>query len=90
MPPSSIGAVLALLNWGVNWTRSVPQVKELCIPPTPHFLSPRSWVQVACPRLSIDWGEAFEKPLLTPYEVKGGAWRLREGEGWGGIGKGSR
>lgn len=29
----------------------------------------RSWIQVACPRLSIDWGEAFEKPLLTPYEA---------------------
>ena len=27
------------------------------------------WVQVACPRLSIDWGTAFDKPLLTPYEV---------------------
>uniref|UniRef100_F1L745 2-(3-amino-3-carboxypropyl)histidine synthase subunit 1 n=1 Tax=Ascaris suum TaxID=6253 RepID=F1L745_ASCSU len=27
------------------------------------------WVQVACPRLSIDWGTAFLKPLLTPYEV---------------------
>lgn len=28
-----------------------------------------AWVQVACPRLSIDWGEGFEKPTLTPYEV---------------------
>uniref|UniRef100_A0A0N5DBG7 DDE-1 domain-containing protein n=1 Tax=Thelazia callipaeda TaxID=103827 RepID=A0A0N5DBG7_THECL len=28
-----------------------------------------SWVQVACPRLSIDWGSAFDKPLLTPYEL---------------------
>lgn len=27
------------------------------------------FVQVACPRLSIDWGYAFEKPLLTPYEA---------------------
>jgi 2-(3-amino-3-carboxypropyl)histidine synthase len=27
------------------------------------------WVQVACPRLSIDWGYAFEKPLLSPYEA---------------------
>ncbi|XP_023575810.1 2-(3-amino-3-carboxypropyl)histidine synthase subunit 1 isoform X2 [Octodon degus] len=27
------------------------------------------WVQVACPRLSIDWGMAFSKPLLTPYEA---------------------
>jgi len=27
------------------------------------------WVQVACPRLSIDWGDGFvKKPLLTPYE----------------------
>lgn len=28
-----------------------------------------AFVQVACPRLSIDWGTAFSKPLLTPYEL---------------------
>lgn len=28
-----------------------------------------AFVQVACPRLSIDWGTAFPKPLLTPYEL---------------------
>ncbi|KAG8194793.1 hypothetical protein JTE90_017234 [Oedothorax gibbosus] len=28
-----------------------------------------AWVQVACPRLSIDWGYAFDKPLLSPYEL---------------------
>ncbi|KAK6968719.1 Diphthamide biosynthesis protein 1 [Biomphalaria glabrata] len=28
-----------------------------------------AWVQIACPRLSIDWGSAFSKPLLTPYEL---------------------
>ncbi|RNA25918.1 diphthamide biosynthesis 1 [Brachionus plicatilis] len=28
-----------------------------------------AWVQIACPRLSIDWGEFFDKPLLTPYEA---------------------
>uniref|UniRef100_A0A8C5DXR3 2-(3-amino-3-carboxypropyl)histidine synthase subunit 1 n=1 Tax=Gouania willdenowi TaxID=441366 RepID=A0A8C5DXR3_GOUWI len=28
-----------------------------------------AWVQIACPRLSIDWGTAFSKPLLSPYEV---------------------
>lgn len=28
-----------------------------------------AFVQVACPRLSIDWGTAFEKPVLTPYEL---------------------
>lgn len=28
-----------------------------------------AFVQVACPRLSIDWGGAFSKPILTPYEL---------------------
>lgn len=27
-----------------------------------------AWVQVACPRLSIDWGSFFDKPMLNPYE----------------------
>lgn len=27
------------------------------------------WVQIACPRLSIDWGYAFPRPLLSPYEA---------------------
>ncbi|KAI0033353.1 diphthamide synthesis protein [Vararia minispora EC-137] len=27
------------------------------------------FVQTSCPRLSIDWGYAFERPLLTPYET---------------------
>ncbi|GMH11284.1 hypothetical protein Nepgr_013125 [Nepenthes gracilis] len=29
-----------------------------------------AWIQIACPRLSIDWGEAFEKPLLNPFEAE--------------------
>lgn len=29
-----------------------------------------AWVQIACPRLSIDWGDAFKKPLLTPFEAE--------------------
>ncbi|KAL8271578.1 hypothetical protein Esti_004484 [Eimeria stiedai] len=28
-----------------------------------------AFVQVGCPRLSIDWGSAFSKPLLSPYEA---------------------
>ncbi|KAL1129301.1 hypothetical protein AAG570_013830 [Ranatra chinensis] len=28
-----------------------------------------AWVQVACPRLSIDWGHQFGRPLLSPYEA---------------------
>jgi len=28
-----------------------------------------AWIQIACPRLSIDWGYAFSVPLLNPYEA---------------------
>jgi 2-(3-amino-3-carboxypropyl)histidine synthase len=28
-----------------------------------------AWIQIACPRLSIDWGYAFHKPLLSPFEA---------------------
>ncbi|RYR72845.1 hypothetical protein Ahy_A02g007063 [Arachis hypogaea] len=26
-----------------------------------------AWIQIACPRLSIDWGDAFGKPMLKPF-----------------------
>lgn len=29
-----------------------------------------AWIQIACPRLSIDWGDAFKKPLLTSFEAE--------------------
>lgn len=28
-----------------------------------------TFIQTSCPRLSIDWGYAFDKPLLSPYEA---------------------
>jgi diphthamide biosynthesis enzyme Dph1/Dph2-like protein len=34
------------------------------------FTEVECWVQVACPRLSIDWGQAYSQPLLTPYEAE--------------------
>lgn len=34
------------------------------------FEDVEAWVQIACPRLSIDWGYAFDKPLLNPYEAQ--------------------
>lgn len=33
------------------------------------FNSIDCWVQIACPRLSIDWGHTFKLPLLTPFEM---------------------
>lgn len=45
-------------------------VSELSPAKVAHFEGViEAWVQIACPRLSIDWGEAFCAPLLTPYEV---------------------
>ncbi|XP_042033783.1 2-(3-amino-3-carboxypropyl)histidine synthase subunit 1-like [Salvia splendens] len=38
-----------------------------------------AWVQIACPRLSIDWGDAFKKPLLTSFEAE---IALRDLPGW--------
>lgn len=29
-----------------------------------------AWIQIACPRLSIDWGDAFGRPLLTTFEAE--------------------
>jgi len=38
-----------------------------------------TFVQTSCPRLSIDWGLAFDKPLLSPYEA---AVALKRLPGW--------
>ncbi|KAF5393874.1 hypothetical protein D9757_000229 [Collybiopsis confluens] len=34
----------------------------------PQFPQISTFIQTSCPRLSIDWGYAFERPLLSPYE----------------------
>lgn len=50
-----------------------------------------AWIQIACPRLSIDWGDAFVKPLLTTFEAEialgeiSGWWKR---EGCGSCGNG--
>ena len=54
--------------------RSIPYITILLSEVMPAKLALMSadvavWVQVACPRLSIDWGYAFERPLLNPYEA---------------------
>ncbi|XP_033213347.1 2-(3-amino-3-carboxypropyl)histidine synthase subunit 1 isoform X2 [Belonocnema kinseyi] len=33
------------------------------------FKDIEAFIQVACPRLSIDWGTSFKKPLLNPFEA---------------------
>lgn len=49
------------------------------------FQEIEAWVQIACPRLSIDWGEGFSLPVLTPYEgliALGAVQPFWEGEGY--------
>ena len=41
-----------------------------------------TFVQTSCPRLSIDWGYAFTRPLLNPYEASVALGRVK---GWGGL-----
>ncbi|SPO45308.1 probable Diphthamide biosynthesis protein 1 [Moesziomyces antarcticus] len=38
-----------------------------------------AFIQSSCPRLSIDWGSAFAKPLLSPYEA---AVSVKKIKGW--------
>lgn len=33
------------------------------------FTEVDAWIQIACPRLSIDWGHECAKPLLNSYEA---------------------
>ncbi|TBU32870.1 Diphthamide synthesis [Dichomitus squalens] len=44
-----------------------------------------AFVQTSCPRLSIDWGYAFERPLLSPYET---AVAVGKAVGWMADGEG--
>ncbi|KAJ7507524.1 putative diphthamide synthesis protein-domain-containing protein [Mycena galericulata] len=49
----------------------------------PHI---STFIQTSCPRLSIDWGYAFDRPLLSPYETavavgKAVGWMPRDEEG---------
>ena len=45
------------------------RIVMMALPCPPCALQVDAWIQIACPRLSIDWGYAFKKPLLSPYEV---------------------
>ncbi|KAH7930030.1 Diphthamide synthesis [Leucogyrophana mollusca] len=42
----------------------------------PHVAT---FIQTSCPRLSIDWGYAFDRPLLSPYET---AVAVGQAKGW--------
>ncbi|KAL9049543.1 MAG: hypothetical protein Q9162_007163 [Coniocarpon cinnabarinum] len=83
--PHTLDLITAYLN-----KKDIPHITLLLSEVMPAKLALMSadvgvWVQVACPRLSIDWGYAFERPLLSPYEAcvvldikEGGEWADKE------------
>ncbi|KAG9307256.1 hypothetical protein G9A89_017084 [Geosiphon pyriformis] len=56
-----------LSSRGLNYTCVL--LSEIFPDKLEQFNDIDAWIQIACPRLSIDWGYAFSKPLLTPYEA---------------------
>jgi len=67
---------------GVNWVNLL--LSEIFPGKLAMMDDVEAWVQIACPRLSIDWGYAFARPLLSPYEalvalgVKEAGWLVEE------------
>lgn len=64
----------AIINQLSGSRISIPYVPILLSEVSPAKLSlfdPHisTFVQTSCPRLSIDWGYAFTRPLLSPYEA---------------------
>ncbi|WVF67985.1 diphthamide biosynthesis protein 1 [Kwoniella sp. CBS 6097] len=71
LPPDSIPPLLLLLS-------ELSPAKLALLPPDQIS----TFIQTSCPRLSIDWGYAFSRPLLSPYEASVASGRIR---GWGGL-----
>ncbi|KAI9142717.1 putative diphthamide synthesis protein-domain-containing protein [Paraphysoderma sedebokerense] len=64
-----------VLSWLENQLKSqnkdyvVVLLSEIFPKKLEEFKDVDCWVQLACPRLSIDWGSFFKKPLLSTYEA---------------------
>ncbi|WRT70573.1 diphthamide biosynthesis protein 1 [Kwoniella shivajii] len=71
LPEDSIPPLLLLLS-------ELSPAKLSLLPP--EEIS--TFIQTSCPRLSIDWGYAFSRPLLSPYEASVASGRIK---GWGGL-----
>ena len=47
---------------------SVFLMSDVCQEAISKYPEVEAWVEIACPRLAIDWGSEFSKPMLNPYE----------------------
>lgn len=64
-------AVLSSITSCLPLSSTIPILLSELSPAKLSLLGPQvgAYVQTSCPRLSIDWGAAFDKPLLSPYEA---------------------
>lgn len=44
-------------------------LSEISVDKLKKFKKVDAWIQIACPRLSVDWGHFYDKPLLNTYEA---------------------
>eukprot|EP01061_Rhynchopus_euleeides_P047721 TRINITY_DN9746_c0_g1_i2.p1 TRINITY_DN9746_c0_g1~~TRINITY_DN9746_c0_g1_i2.p1 ORF type:complete len:258 (+),score=72.30 TRINITY_DN9746_c0_g1_i2:173-946(+) len=66
---ASLSRVEAILKArGVQYT--VVLLSEVFPSKLELFADITAWVQISCPRLSIDWGMHFKHPILTPFELE--------------------
>lgn len=64
-------SVLKTITSSLPLSSTVPILLSELSPAKLSILSPHinTFVQTSCPRLSIDWGYAFPRPLLSTYEA---------------------
>lgn len=67
--PALLGHIEALLR-AAEKSYIVVLMSEIFPARLDRFKEVDAWIQIACPRLSIDWGHQFTKPLLNPYEAE--------------------
>ena len=66
--PAILGQVQALLRKH-NKKSFVLLLSEIFPKKLAMFPHVDTWVQIACPRLSVDWGHFFHTPVLSAYEL---------------------
>lgn len=64
-------SVLKTITSSLPLSSTVPILLSELSPAKLSILAPHidTFVQTSCPRLSIDWGDAFPRPLLSTYEA---------------------
>ena len=66
--PSILKRLCSLLN-KYNKKYIIIMLNEITQNKIINYNKCECFIQLACPRLSIDWSDQFTKPMLTPYEI---------------------